>query len=91
MDVAQITRKNYYPFNSPSAALPAEQNPASKGVAEIMEPDVATSVGGDHVARQAHEHSVHRAVLQSLPPVRGKERLGLREQSRPPSGVAAQG
>ena len=82
MDVAQITRKNYDTSGgSPAAALPTQQNPAGKSVAEIMEPDVAASVGGDHVPRQANEHSVDRAVLQLLPLIRDEERLGLREQT----------
>jgi hypothetical protein len=76
MDVAQITRKNYYPAsNSPAAALPTEQNPAGNGVAQIMEADMAASVGGGHIPRQAHEHSVNCAILQLLPPIRHEERL----------------
>ena len=90
MDVAQITRKNYYPSSSsPAAALPTEQNLAGNGVAEIMETDVAASVGGNHITRQAHEHSVNCAIVQLLPPIRREERLGLREQSGPFSGIAA--
>jgi hypothetical protein len=91
MDVAQITRKNYYSSsNSPAAALPPEQHPAGNGVAEIMETDVAASVGRGHTSRQVNEHSVNRAVLQLLPPIRHEERLGLWEQSSPFSGIAAQ-
>jgi hypothetical protein len=91
MDVAQITRKNYYPSsNSPSAALPTEQNPAGNGVAEIMETDMAASVGWDHIPRQAHEHSINRAVLELLPAIRHEECLSLREQGSPFSGIAVQ-
>jgi hypothetical protein len=91
MAVAQITRKNYYPSsNSPATALPTQENPAGNGVAQIMETDVTASVGGGHIPRQAHEHSVNRAVLELLPPIRHEECLGLREQGRPFSGIAAQ-
>ena len=91
MDVAQITRKNYYPSsNSPAAALPTEQNPTSDGVAEIMETDMAASIGWGHIPRQAHEHSINRTVLELLPAIRHEECPSLREQGSPFSGIAAQ-
>jgi hypothetical protein len=90
MDVAQITGKNYYPSgNSPATALPTQENSAGNGVAQIMETDVAASVGGGHILRQAHKHSVNRAVLELLPPIRHEECLG-REQGCPFSGIVAQ-
>jgi len=91
MDVAQVTGKNHHASSSPSsAALPTQQDPAGKGVTQIMEADMAPSVGGDHVLRQLTKHSVDHAVAQLPPSVRDKECLGLRERTSPLPGIATQ-